>query len=240
MVIRPIILFILLLLAANGFSLPSKAGDISFSHGNHSKDSVERQILYNGRLWKNEFLNVEGHQFIMSPNFLLGVVVIDNQIFEDVWLRYDIHNDVLLIQRDANIVIRTNGDLISSFDILFNDERLHFVNFDGSQTGSLKGYYHVYYNSGIKIYIRYFKEILSATITNGLPRFNQLNTIILYENGVYSKVDNKRDLLNHIGNEEQQKMIKKFIRTNYFKITKKDPSSFKRVVEYYEKIASQQ
>ena len=236
MVIKPVISFILLLLTASGFSLPSGAEDIFVSHGNTNKDSVERQILYNGRLWKNEFLSVEGHQFIMSPDFLPGVVIIDNHIFENVWLRYDIHNDELLIQRDANTVIRTNRDLINSFDIIFNDERLHFVNFDGSQPGSLKGYYHVYYNSGIKIYIRYSKEILSATITYGLPRFNQLNTVILNKNGVYSKVGNKRDLLNHLGNEEEQRMIRKFIRTNYFKITKKDPSSFRRVVEYYESI----
>ena len=239
MVKRPVILFIILLITASGFGLASLDGINHASPGRAAIDSVDRQILYNGRIWKNEYLSVEGHQFLLSADFLPGIITIDDHIFENVLLRYDIHNDELLVQRDANTVIRTNRELISSFDIIFNGERLHFVNFDGSPTGSLKGYYHLYYNSGIKIYVRYFKEILSASMTNGLPRFNQLNTVILYENDLYFKVDNRRDLLSLLGKEEQQKMIKKYIRKDYFKITKKDPSSFRRVVEYYESIVSQ-
>ena len=239
MVKRPVILFIILLITASGFGLASLDGINHASPGRAAIDSVDRQILYNGRIWKNEYLSVEGHQFLLSADFLPGIITIDDHIFENVLLRYDIHNDELLVQRDANTVIRTNRELISSFDIIFNGEHLHFVNFDGSPTGSLKGYYHLYYNSGIKIYVRYFKEILSASMTNGLPRFNQLNTVILYENDLYFKVDNRRDLLSLLGKEEQQKMIKKYIRKDYFKITKKDPSSFRRVVEYYESIVSQ-
>lgn len=203
------------------------------------KDSIERQILFNGRLWKNQFSGIEGHQFLLSPHFLPGVVTIDNQTFENVSLRYDIYNDELLIQKDANTIIRTNRELISSFDINFNDEDLHFVNFDVAPGEILKGYYHLFYDSGIKIYIRYSKEILSESITNGLPRFNQINKIFILEKGRYYKLDNKRSFLNLLDNEDEQKMIKKFIRTNYIRVTRKDPSSFRRVIEYYESIVSQ-
>lgn len=231
--------FILLLLYINGYGNSTSNGTLSIPAESVEKDSIGKQILFNGRLWKYQFAGVEGHQYLLSPYSLSGVVTIDNQIFENLRLRYDISKDELLIQKDAFRIIRTNREWISSFDLIFNDEHLHFVNFDIIPTERLKGYYRLFYDSDIKIYVKYSKEILPLSITNGLPRFNQVNTVYIFKNGKYFKVDNLRNLLALLGNEEEQKLIKKFIRTNNIKVTIKDPISIKRVVEYYEKIVSQ-
>jgi hypothetical protein len=230
--------FILFLILFNGYGNVVLNGNSFTPPETALKDSIDRQILFNGRIWKNQFYGIEGHQFLLSSLFLSGVVTIENQTFENVRLRYDIFNDELLIQKDSNTIIRTNRELISSFDINFNDEYLHFVNFDVTPGRTLKGYYHLLYDSGIKIYVRYSKEILSASITNGLPRFSQINKVFILEKGRYYKLDSKRSFLNLLDNEDEQKMIKKFIRTNYIRVTRKDPSSFRRVVEYYESIVS--
>jgi hypothetical protein len=203
------------------------------------EDSIEKQILFNGRLWKNQFTGIEGHQFLLSPFSLSGTVVIGNYKFDNVNLRYDILNDELLIQKDANIVVRMNREWISSFDIVFNGELLHFVNLETSSARKLKGYFHLSYDSGIKMYIRYSKDILSESFTNSYPRFNQKNTIFIFKNGEYHKINNMRALFSLLGDKEEQKAVKNFIRNENFRVTVKDPSSVRRVLEYYEKIALQ-
>ena len=231
--------FILLLLYINGYGNSTSNGTLSNPAESVEKDSIGKQILFNGRLWKNQFASIEGHQYLFTPYSITGAVTIDNRMFKNVLLRYDIANDELLIQKDAYRIIRTNPEFISSFDIFYNDEHLHFVNLDNIPTEKLKGYYHLFYDSDIKIYVRYSKEIQSPSMTNGLPKFIQHTAVYILKNGEYFKVKNLRNLLSILGNEEEQKLIKKFIRIGNIKVTIKDPSSIKRVVEYYEKIVSQ-
>ena len=89
------ILFFALFLSANSFSASygnDKAIPLSLIQG---RDTVEIQILYNGRAWRNLYYKVKGDQFLFSNEFLSGTVTIDDRTFSNLNLRYDIYDDLM-------------------------------------------------------------------------------------------------------------------------------------------------
>ena len=224
------------LIAASINGIDSAAGQITLSTRAGIKDSVERQILFNGRVWRNQYYNIEGHQFLYSSQYLPGSVKIDEYTFDSIRLKYDIFNDELLILRSDGVVIQLNKEMISSFSLGFNNDLLHFVNFDNNPEGPVKGYFNILYDSGIKIYIKYLKEIMPTTITNGPPKFNQSSKIYIIKGGQIHRTDTRKDLISLFAEGEEQSMIKKYIRSNQIKISRNDPEGFRRVIEYYETV----
>ena len=198
------------------------------------KDSLERQILYNGRIWKYQFYNADGHQFFLSPDFLTGSIGVDGYTFDSVKIKYDVFNDELLIKRNDGTIIQLNKEMINSFSLYYIDKIFCFSNFNNYPVGNMTGYWNVLYDTGIKIYVKYLKEILPTTITNGPPRFNQVNKISIIKDGQIHRTNNRKELLNLFVKGEEQSMIKKYIRNNQIKISRNEPDSFRRVIEYFE------
>ena len=199
-----------------------------------TKDNVERQILYNGRVWQNQFSNTDGDQFFLSSEYSTGGVAVDSHNFDSVKIRYDLVNDELLIQRDDGTILLLNREMINSFSLIYYDRMYSFVKFDNAFAGSLNGYCHLLYDGEIKIYVKYTKELIPTTITNGLPRFSQVNKVYIVKEGKIHRTDNRKDLLNLFAKGDEQVMIKKYLRSNQIIISRNDPDSYRRVIEYYE------
>jgi hypothetical protein len=124
--------------------------------------------------------------------------------------------------------------MIDSFSLLYNEKTYRFINFEISSPGSLNGYYHLLYDGKIKVYAKYVKELIPTTITNGLPRFSQINKVYILKDGKIHRADNRRELLNLFAEGEEQSMLKKYMRSNKIIISRNVPDSFRRVIEYYE------
>jgi hypothetical protein len=198
------------------------------------KDSLERQILYNGRVWKNQFSVTDGDQFFLSPVFATGSVSIDNNIFNQVKIKYDLFYDELLIQKNDGTIIQLNKEMINTFSLFTDNVTYRFKNFENHSAGSLNGYCQLLYDGEIKIYVKYNKELIPTTITNGLPKFSQTNKIYIVKSGKIQRTDNRKDLLNLFIEPDERILIKKYLRSNQIKISRNDPESFRRVIEYYE------
>jgi hypothetical protein len=233
---KTIILFIFLIFSIDGYGLGTIRGDLLTSMGSDFTDSLEYQILYNGRIWRNPYSGIDGHQFLLSTDFLPGIVKIDDYTFDNVRIRYDIVNDELLIQRKDGVTVQLNKEMISSFFLSLNNEVLNFKNFDNDSDGTFNGYWNILYDAGIRIYVRYWKEILPASITNGQPRFNQVNKVYIIKDGQIHVTNNRKDLLNLFGIRTEKLIIKEYIRGNHIRISRNDPGTFRRVIEYYETI----
>jgi hypothetical protein len=233
---KTILLYIFLIFSFDGYGMGTIHGEFLASRGSCSADSLENQILYNGRIWRNQYSGIDGHQFLLSQDFLPGSVKIDDYTFDNVLIRYDIVNDELLIHRKDGVTVQLNKEMIGSFCLSLNDEALNFKNFDDNQGGTFTGYCNVLYDAGIWIYVKYLKEILPSSITNGPPRFNQVNKIYIIIDGQIHRTDTRKDLLNLFGIKAEMLMIKEYIRKNHIRISRNDPGSYKRVIEYYETI----
>lgn len=143
-------------------------------------------------------------------------------------------NDELLIQKNDGTIIQLNKEMINSFTIPYYEKTFRFINFDNEPDSYFDGYCQLLYDGDIKIYVKMQKELIPTTITNGLPKFSQVNKIYIFKDGKFHRTDNRKQLMNLFEEGEEQVMIKKYIRSNQILISRNDPESFKRVIEYYE------
>jgi hypothetical protein len=196
-------------------------------------DSIENQILYNGRLWQNPFQITEGDQFFLTSVFIHGSVTIDEKTFNNLLLRYDIYNDELLLQTGGGLILQLNKEMIEFFSLEFNNTNYQFKKFDTDTNMALIGYANVLHEGTLSVYVKYRKDLIPTSMTGGLSKFSQLNFIYINKDGKMSRVDSKKELLNQL---EYQETIRDFIRSEKIRVSRKNPDGFKRVAEFYETI----
>jgi hypothetical protein len=64
--------------------------------------------------------------------------------------------------------------------------------------------------------------------------FNQVNRIFVEKNDQIFRIDSKRELLKLL--EDQKRLLHTFIRSSKLRISRRNPESFKPVIEYYDKL----
>jgi len=231
---KRIFLFIINLLLTGCLPVFIAAGTELVPASDAKHDSIEKQILYNGRAWRNLYSRIKGDQFLFSANLLNGTVTIGPRTFKNLLVKYDIYNDEILTTTDHGIILQLNKEMIDFFSINYDGKSYLFKRLDADSTNTLSGYVNVLYDSNISLYIKYRKEILLLAVENKFDLFNQLHKIYLKKGGVIILVNNRRDFLNQLKDHKQE--VRSFIKSNKLKITKKIPESFQPVVEYYDRL----
>jgi hypothetical protein len=89
MIIYRFILFVLIISVSSGparaFFPVSKYTESCLKYNTYLTDTLkENQLLYNGRIWKNIYFNVEGDQFLFTKSFLPGSVSVRGSKFQDL------------------------------------------------------------------------------------------------------------------------------------------------------------
>ena len=198
-------------------------------------DSIEHQILFNGRLWKTSAYNATGSPYLGSNNFVAGSLTTGKYNFRSLKLRYDIFNDELLILKADGLVIVLNNELIDIFSLKFDNEVLKFVNFNDTSDAGHRGYMNLLFDSEIKLFVKYSRIIISTNMTGGVPEFKDNNAVLIFKDGVYHTIEKRRDFLS-LFNDQERKLLTRFIRENYITLSRNDPESYRRVLEYYNMI----
>jgi len=209
------------------------SGSVTASEGNRN-DTTDIQVLYNGRAWRNLYNRVRGDQFLFTPEFMLGSVIIDKKKFNNLKVKYDIYNDELLTITDRGIIIQLNKEIIDYFDMNYNNQIFHFKRIDADSLNSLSGYVNVLYDGEMPLYVKYRKEILLLAVENKYDLFNQINKIYLQKDGKFIQINSKKEFLGILRDQKQQ--VHSFIKSNNIRISKKNPETFKPVIEYYDKL----
>ena len=197
-------------------------------------DSIEKQILYNGRAWRNLYSKIKGDQFLFSTDLLDGTVTIGTRTFSNLLVKYDIYNDELLTITDHGIILQLNKEMVDDFSMNYDGKIYLFRRLDADSVNTLSGYVNVLYDGNISLFVKYRKEILLMAVENKFDLFNQLHKIYLKKDGELIQINSKRDFLNQLKDHMQE--LRSFIKGNKLKITKKNPESFKTVIEYYDKL----
>ena len=218
-----LILFSLIFLSID--CMPSVPGGVVLP------DTVDSQILNNGRAWRNLYYKIKGDQFLFYAEFLPGTVKIEGRTFINLKLKYDIYNDELIMITDNGIIIQLNKEMVEAFSLTF-DNIYNFKKLEVDTLNSLSGYVNVLYDGNNSLYVKYRKEILQLAVENKYDLFNQINRIYVTKDGVISRVDSKREFLNLFKDKKQQ--LHTFIRSKKLKLSRKKPESFKPVIEYYD------
>jgi hypothetical protein len=197
------------------------------------QDTVpERQLLYNGRLWRNLFYQVKGDQFLFSGEFLPGSVTLNGKTFNKVDLRYDILNDELMIPLTRSSAIQLNKEMVDSFSMSFQGRKYHFARFSDDSIKGIKGYLNVLYSGNCALYIKYRKEIELLAVDKKYDKFFQLQKIYFVKNEEALTVSGKMGLMKLMG--DQKTAIRDFVRKNKLKMSKSSPESFVPLVRFYD------
>lgn len=177
----------------------------------------ENLDINNGTLNNNPYKTI-GYEsmYYNNDDYQSGTLNYENQIYFDVYLKYDLYNDQLIINPSGlnkKIGINLNSSKVASFTI----EGKHFVKID--KKDSLKPEVPTGYYEEIKIapdfifYIKHHKEIRKKISDNGVYyNFTSNNLFFIKYLNKISKIERKKDILKLF--PEQKKQINEFYLMN--------------------------
>jgi len=198
------------------------------------QDTTDKQVIFNGRAWRNLYPKVIGDQFLFGKEFLPGTVTIEGRAFKNLLLRYDIYNDEILTITDHGIILQLNKEMVNRFSFTYLDKTYDFFRHDPDSVNTTGGFFNVLYDGGVSLYVKHRKEILLLAVENRFDLFQESHRIYLEKDGKMYLLSGKRDLLNTL--EDNKKQIRSYIKSGKFTVTKKDPWSFVPVIEYYDSL----
>lgn len=221
-----VILYFLLL--AGGFSAVNQSVAATESM---PEDTVDIQVLYNGRVWRNLYYRIHGDQFFFNSGFVPGSVSLAGRTFRGQSLRLDSYSDELLLLTNKGIILQLNKELIDEFSLEFNSRSFRFRNLRTDSLRSLTGFVNILSEGTASLYVKYIKEILVLAVENKYDLFTENQRIYLEINGITSRIGSQGDLLRLFGEKRQQ--VRAYMKSNGIRFIKKDPESIKPVVDYY-------
>ena len=119
----------------------------------------DKQLLLNGRIWRNQYSNAVGDQFFLANTFLKGSVTFNGRRFNNLDLQYDITNDELILRIESYPVIIMNKEMVDSFNLFFENRNYHIINAGNDTSSVLRGYVNVLYDGPSTLYVKYSKKI---------------------------------------------------------------------------------
>lgn len=230
------LLFLILFLS--GFeSIPAEnlyaSPDYTFTH-----DTIfQKQLLNNGRIWRNSYLNIQGHPYLFSDTFLTASVTVAGKTFGNVPVMYDIIKDEILAKTGDNIIIQLNKEMVDAFTIGMENRFYDFVKIENDTVKNLSGYVNVLYDCKTTIWVKYRKYFEPPAIGSQQKRIYQVQKIYIIKNGQLFQISNKSKLLGLF--KDKGREIRDFIRKNRLRLSVKIPDSLVPVVEYYDSLNSQ-
>lgn len=192
------------------------------------------QILYNGRIWINTQMQVQGHQFLFSGDFLNGSISEQGRTYKNIMLRYDIFTDELTAKNHQGVILQLNKEVIDSFTLNYNYKTWMFVSVTGDSTKGLTGYVNVLYRGKTAFYVKYRKAIELFAVDGKYDKFYELNKMFIDLNGNVYHFSGRRQLLKLLA--EHRKEVRSYINQQKLIIRRDNPESFIPVIKYYDSL----
>ena len=199
------------------------------------QDTTDKQMLYNGRAWRNLYSKVIGDQFLFTKEFMTGTVTIDGKVFRNLPIKYDIFNDQILTITDRGIIIQLNKEMVSKFSVGYKNTVYKFARMDPDSVNALSGYVDILYDGNVSLYVKHRKEILFLAVDHKSDLFEESHRVYLEKDGKIFLISSKSDLLNTL--IDNKKQVRSFIRSKKLMVTKRNPWSLVPVIEYYNSLA---
>jgi hypothetical protein len=232
-----LVLFICLNVITIYFNSPVFCSAVSsFSQSDQGSQVPQQdiQLLYNGRVWRSLYYNIRGDEFLFSKDFIKGNVTINGKTFNNIDIKYDIYNDEIISFVVLGTYIQLNKEMVTGFDLIFNNIKYKFTNITGDSTSSLTGYANVLYQGKSALYLKFRKEIKELAVDNKYDAFIQRQSLYVLKGGVYYRISGKKDFYKVLKDKKSQ--IRDFVGKENIKVRKKKPESFVPVLEYYDSL----
>jgi hypothetical protein len=194
----------------------------------------DKQLLYNGRVWRSLYYNVRGDEFLFSKDYLKGTVYINGKTFNNIDIKYDIYNDEIIIMLNLGTHIQLNKEMVTGFDIIFNNIKYRFTKLTIDSLSAINYYVNVLYEGKTALYLKYKKEIKELAIENKYDEFYQKQMLYFMKDGMSYRISGKKDLLRLLKDDNLQ--IRAFIKQQKIKTKNNKPESFIPILDYYDSL----
>jgi hypothetical protein len=188
-------------------------------------------LLYNGKIY-TYFMpsGTGGNQFLLSPDFLTGEVIIKGKTFEGISLNYDIYNQQLLLQyvneTGAFNIIEISKAWLDSF-------RIGIMEFRCLSPDDKPGFYQVL-GDGPYFIMVYWRKDLKLDATFGSQNFTftaaTKNQYVLIGDQL-RPIRNNRNLVSLLDPEHKPE-INKYLQLNRIKIKKASDKTMTDLINY--------
>jgi hypothetical protein len=194
----------------------------------------DKQLLLNGRIWRNQYSKAINDQFFLSNSFLKGSVFFNGHQFNDLDLMYDINNDELILRVDSYPVIILNKEMVDSFNLVFGNRIYHVINAGIDSANVLKGYVNVLYDGPTALFVKYKKTFHPMADDGRYDIFFSDHSLYLRKGTEIVPVTRKRKFLMLL--EDKKKEIRHYLRSSSLKPKQKDPETFIPILRYYDSL----
>ncbi len=173
------------------------------------------QNLVNGVQYYNRYLGSKGIPYFMNIGFVDGDLIIQERVYKNLRMRYDLLAQILEIEYDNNNGgigwLVTVPDHITAFR--FGEYPFRKLNLEGP-SGK---FYQVIKTDLFTCYIHWEKMLLPLQFEHQYThKFSQVNSTTLLEvNGETNVFKNRKGFVK-LFPENRQKVIKRFLRRNHF------------------------
>jgi hypothetical protein len=220
------VIFILLLISINSFSQTNEKKEIS----NYFDKIVgeENLDINNGKIHIDPYnlKNGNNNNYYLNKNFANGSVFYDNQLYENILIKYDIYKDQLVKSFGDNI--KFGITLINEKTDYFLIEDKKFVNIDKKYKypKAVTGFFEEKYSGkNISLYIKHFKTVKEVIIETTLyAEFKAYSDYQLLYNSKFTTVNTQKEILTIF--PQLKKEIKDYYKKNKI-LEETNPYQFK-------------
>lgn len=187
---------------------------------------IELDNLVQGRLYAPDYRSIKGDQYL-SRIWTPGEARILDKTYKDLFLRYDIYGDVLVLWYRADKRIQLNSQYIHYFKL----EDRYFINMEHSPYKEMdlkRGFYEVVFEDVVALLA---KRKIEIVVEESLPSFFQKDVWFLIKDGQAHSVRNKKDLYLIFGNSHK-KPIAKFLKQRLIRVRKADDTQWLQLIKY--------
>lgn len=213
---------------------------IFFADSLLAQDTVEVKLdqvynmnpeLYNGKVFTGIYRGkIDGTQFFISKKFLTGELRLNQQVFKQQKLNYDVYDQKVLLSFKDDINATKIIELpLANVEFFYLDSKYFEVHV------WLNGY-RIFQTFGInelKILLYWTRTLNAGTGSeSSRSRFSSLKKRIwLFREGSYYAVKNNKTL-RKLYTDEQQLILKKWQKKNKIKIQKADDEQLQMIIDY--------
>ncbi|MDX9725279.1 MAG: hypothetical protein RBT38_02750 [Bacteroidales bacterium] len=197
----------------------------------------DRQLLLNGRIWRNKHLKVSGNQFFLSGTFMTGSVTFNGRIYKDLELLYDLADDELILRYGSYPVIILNKEMVDSFTVSFNGREYYFINTGNISSSLPAGYINILYNGPTAVFVRYVKKIKPLAVDGRTDLFYQEHKIFIRKGTSLTEVKGRKDFLKILGLKKAE--LRDLLHNHGYSNGmpgRKDPDLFAAIAAYYDSL----
>lgn len=201
--------------------------------GHQQSDTIKDiQLIFNGRIWIDEYTKIEGDQFLFGNEFVTSSVSMNKTEFNNILLRYDIYEDELTAINEKGLIIRLNKEMVDSFSFKVNGNLMKFIKADSIE--GISGYVNVLYPGQTGLYVKYRKHIELLAVDQKIDRFYQVQKNYLVKDGFARPFAGKLEFFRLLDDKKHE--VKQFIKKNNLSFSRKKPESFIPILRYYDSL----